>query len=85
MANPRLLLLDEVSLGLAPVVIDHLYEAIEKINRQGVAVLLVEQNVHRSLAVAHRGYILERGRISLEGTAAELAGSERLAEHYFGL
>ena len=85
MASPRLLLLDEVSLGLAPVIIDRLYEAIEKINRQGVAVLLVEQNVHRSLAAAHRGYILERGRISLSGTASELAGSERLAEHYFGL
>ncbi len=85
MANPRLLLLDEVSLGLAPVVIDHLYEAIVKINRQGVAVLLVEQNVHRSLAVAHHGYILERGRINLAGTAAELGRSERLTEHYFGL
>ena len=85
MASPRLLLLDEVSLGLAPVIIDHLYEAIGRINRQGVAVLLVEQNVHRSLAVSHRGYILERGRISLAGTAAELAGSAGLAEHYFGL
>ncbi len=85
MANPRLLLLDEVSLGLAPVVIDHLYEAIEKINRRGVAILLVEQNVHRSLAAAHRGYILERGCISLSGTAAELAASDSLAEHYFGL
>jgi branched-chain amino acid transport system ATP-binding protein len=85
MSSPRLLLLDEVSLGLAPVIIEHLYEAIGKINRQGVTVLLVEQNVHRSLAAAHRGYILERGRISLTGTAAELAGSTRLAEHYFGL
>jgi branched-chain amino acid transport system ATP-binding protein len=85
MANPRLLLLDEVSLGLAPVVIDKLYEAIGTINKRGVAILLVEQNVHRSLTVAHRGYILERGCMSLSGSAAELAASDRLAEHYFGL
>jgi branched-chain amino acid transport system ATP-binding protein len=85
MASPRLLLLDEVSLGLAPVITEHLYEAIRRINRQGVAVLLVEQNVHRSLSVSHRGYILERGRITLAGTAAELSGSERLTEQYFGL
>jgi branched-chain amino acid transport system ATP-binding protein len=84
MANPILLLLDEVSLGLAPVVIDQLYEAIRQINRRGVAVLLVEQNVHRSLAVAHRGYILERGCIKLAGSARDLAASENLAEHYFG-
>jgi len=85
MADPRLLILDEVSLGLAPVVIDRLYEAIGRINRRGVAVLLVEQNVHRSLAIAHRGYILERGRVSLAGSAAELAASAYLTERYFGL
>ena len=85
MADPRLLILDEVSLGLAPVVIDRLYEAIGRINRRGVAVLLVEQNVHRSLAIAHRGYILERGRVGLAGSAAELAASAYLTERYFGL
>jgi len=85
MARPRLLLLDEVSLGLAPIIIDQLYEAIVRIRRQGVAVLLVEQNVHRSLAIADRGYILERGRIGLSGTVRELMDGGRMAEHYFGL
>jgi branched-chain amino acid transport system ATP-binding protein len=85
MADPRLLLLDEVSLGLAPTIVDDLYRAIKTINERGVAVLLVEQNVHRSLSIAHRAYILERGRVTLSGSVIEIATNERVAEHYFGL
>ena len=85
MARPELIIFDELSLGLAPIVIDSLYEAIRKINRQGVTVLLVEQNVHRSLEVADRAYIIERGRIALSGTAEELTRNDHVKEAYFGI
>ena len=85
MARPELIIFDELSLGLAPIVIDTLYEAITKINGQGVTVLLVEQNVHRSLEVADRAYILERGRIALAGTSEELMRNHHVKEAYFGL
>jgi ABC-type branched-subunit amino acid transport system ATPase component len=85
MALPELIMFDEISLGLAPLVIDTLYDALTRINRQGTAVLLVEQNVHRSLAVADRAYIMERGRIVLSGTTAALCRNERVKEAYFGL
>jgi branched-chain amino acid transport system ATP-binding protein len=85
MARPELIIFDELSLGLAPIVIDTLYEAIAKINGQGVTVLLVEQNVHRSLQVANRAYIIERGRIALSGTAEELMRNDHVKQAYFGL
>ena len=85
MALPKLIMFDEISLGLAPRIIDTLYDALTRINRQGTAVLLVEQNVHRSLAVADRAYILERGRIVLSGTTAALRRDVRVKEAYFGL
>ena len=86
MAQPRLLLLDEPSLGLAPRLVDEVFEIIQRLNRDlGVTVLLVEQNARRALAVAHRGYILESGRIVLEGTAAELADNPDVKEFYLGL
>jgi branched-chain amino acid transport system ATP-binding protein len=85
MAKPELIIFDELSLGLAPIVIDLLYEAITKINGQGVTVLLVEQNVHRSLEVADRAYIIERGRIALSGTANDLARNDHVKQAYFGL
>jgi branched-chain amino acid transport system ATP-binding protein len=85
MAKPELIIFDELSLGLAPIVIDSLYGAITKINEQGVTVLLVEQNVHRSLEVADQAYIIERGRIALSGTAAALAENDHVKEAYFGL
>lgn len=85
MARPELIIFDELSLGLAPIVIDILYEAIKKINEHGVTVLLVEQNVHRSLEVAHRAYIIERGRIMLSGTSEELSRNEHVRKAYFGL
>jgi len=85
MALPELIIFDELSLGLAPLVIDSLYKAIREINRQGITVLLVEQNVHRSLEVADRAYIIERGRIVLSGTAGSLGRDEHVKQAYFGL
>jgi branched-chain amino acid transport system ATP-binding protein len=84
MAAPRLMLLDEISLGLAPVVVDRVYEALEEINRRGVAMLIVEQNVERGLALADRVYVLEKGRIALTGTPSEVRGDPRLLSLYVG-
>lgn len=85
MARPELIIFDELSLGLAPMIIDALYEAIIKINIQGVTVLLVEQNVHRSLEVANRAYIIERGRIVLSGKSEVLREDKHVREAYFGM
>jgi len=85
MALPDLIIFDELSLGLAPLVIDSLYKAIVQINGQGTGILLVEQNVHRSLQVADRAYIIERGRIVLSGTSEALGRDEHVKQAYFGL
>ncbi len=85
MGLPELIMFDEISLGLAPLIIDNLYKAMVNINRQGTTVLLVEQNVHRSLAFADRAYIIERGRIALSGTSWDLSQDESVKEAYFGL
>ena len=85
MAVPDLIIFDEISLGLAPLVIGQLYQAVAEINRHGTTVLLVEQNVHRSLETAHRAYVIEHGRIVLSGTAQELSLNRRFRESYFGL
>src|SRR5437899_10026415 len=84
MARPRLLLLDEPSLGLAPVVVAAIFENLARINRDGVAILLVEQNVTRALRPAHRPYVLENGTIALEGPSARLSADERIKRAYFG-
>lgn len=84
MSNPRLLLLDEVSLGLAPIVVRQVYEAVPIIKAQGTTVLVVEQDVNQALAVADRIYCLLEGRISLEGVAGEV-GKEQITEAYFGM
>jgi len=84
MSGPRVLLLDELSLGLAPLVIESIYQALAGIRALGVSVLLVEQNTHRCLAVADRVYVLERGRVSYDGTPDGLLGNQRLREAYFG-
>lgn len=84
MSGPRVLLLDELSLGLAPLVIESIYAALAGIRAMGVSVLLVEQNTHRCLAVADRVYVLERGRISYDGTPDGLLGNDLLREAYFG-
>ncbi len=84
MARPRLLLLDEPSMGLAPVLVEQIFETVQAINRQGVTVLLVEQNAAMALAIAARGYVLETGRIALEGRAAELADNPEVRRAYLG-
>ncbi|WP_254274457.1 ABC transporter ATP-binding protein [Haloarcula marina] len=84
MSDPDLLLLDEASLGLAPVLVDDVFEAIERINDDGTTVLLVEQDIYNALRVADRGYVIKTGRVTLSGTAAELAEDERVEESYLG-
>jgi branched-chain amino acid transport system ATP-binding protein len=85
MANPRMLLLDEPSLGLAPILIEKIFATIQKINREGTSILLVEQNAQQALAVAHRGYVLETGKIVLEGTGRELLENAGVREAYLGV
>ena len=84
MSKPRLLLLDEPSLGLAPKIVAGIFELIESIRKSGVAVLLVEQNARLALRTADYAYILDQGRIALEGPARELAGDERVVSAYLG-
>jgi branched-chain amino acid transport system ATP-binding protein len=84
MGSPRLLLLDEPSLGLAPKIVAGIFALIESIRKSGVAVLLVEQNARLALRTADYAYILDQGRIALEGPARELAGDERVVSAYLG-
>ena len=84
MAKPRLLLMDEPSMGLAPILVEEIFNIIQRINQEGVTILLVEQNAHMALSVAHRGYVLETGVIQMEGTAAELRDNPRVREAYLG-
>ena len=84
MSKPRLLLLDEPTLGLAPLIIAQIFEIIQAIRAQGVTVFLVEQNANRALSIADRGYVLETGRITLSGSAKELAASEDVRKAYLG-
>lgn len=85
MARPRLLMLDEPSLGLAPVVVKLIFEVLAQINRDGTTILLVEQNVARALGLAHRGYVLENGRIALSGPRDALLASGHIKQAYLGL
>lgn len=86
MSDPRLLMLDEPSLGLAPRTVDEVFGIIQRLNAElGLTALLVEQNARRALAIAHRGYIMESGRIVLDGPAAELADNPDVKEFYLGL
>ena len=84
MSRPKLLLLDEPSMGLAPLLIKEIFSIIEDINREGTTVLLVEQNANMALSIAHRAYVLETGRITLSGAAKELAASEDVRKAYLG-
>ena len=84
MARPRLLMLDEPSLGLAPMLVRAIFETIREINEGGVTILLVEQNARVALRLAHKGYVLETGRIVLSGTAEELMRDERVRKAYLG-
>jgi branched-chain amino acid transport system ATP-binding protein len=85
MLKPRLLMLDEPSLGLAPVVTDATFEKIQEIHALGMAVLLVEQNVSRALTLVQRAYVLESGRVIMRGSSAELTSSEKVKAAYLGL
>jgi branched-chain amino acid transport system ATP-binding protein len=84
MARPRLLLLDEPSMGLAPIFVERIFETVVEVNKQGTPVLLVEQNALMALDVASRGYVMETGRIALEGPAAELKTNEQVRATYLG-
>jgi branched-chain amino acid transport system ATP-binding protein len=85
MAGPKILMLDEPSLGLAPIMVEEVFKVIRAINERGVTVLLVEQNTEHALELAHRGYVLESGRVVLEGSGAELLANPRVREAYLGL
>ena len=84
MGRPKLLLLDEPSLGLAPMIIDLLFDAVLAINKTGVGILLVEQNAALALEVSHRAYVIETGRVILEGPAKGLLADARVREAYLG-
>jgi branched-chain amino acid transport system ATP-binding protein len=85
MSNPQMLILDEPSLGLAPIIVEKVLDTVRTINEEGVTVLLVEQNIHDSLGVADRGYVLEEGKIILEGKSRELLSNSHIKEVYLGL
>ncbi|MGB9629210.1 MAG: ABC transporter ATP-binding protein, partial [Thermodesulfobacteriota bacterium] len=85
MGKPKILLLDEPSIGLGPLIVRKIFEAIEKVNQEGVTVLLVEQNVNEALNLATRAYVLENGRITMEGTGKDLLNNNHVREAYLGI
>jgi branched-chain amino acid transport system ATP-binding protein len=85
MARPKLLMLDEPSLGLAPIVVEQVFETVQRINLKKITILLVEQDVFQALAVAHRAYVLENGSIAIEGGAEELLNNPKIKEAYIGI
>jgi branched-chain amino acid transport system ATP-binding protein len=84
MARPRLLLLDEPSMGLAPMLVTQIFSIIRDINAQGTTILLVEQNARMALTVAHRGYVLQTGQVVVQGTATDLQSNEMVRKAYLG-
>jgi len=84
LARPRLLLLDEPSMGLSPIMVDKIFEVVQDVSRQGVTVLLVEQNATRALEMAHRAYVLDSGEVVLSGAASELLGNPQVQAAYLG-
>jgi len=85
MARPRLILFDEPSLGLAPILVDQILQAISGLRNEGLTTLLIEQNARAALAIADRAYVLETGRVTISGTAAEIRSDQRIAEAYLGM
>ncbi len=85
MSEPELLIMDEPSLGLAPLLVEEMFALIGRINREGQSILLMEQNAVQTLAIAHRGYIIENGRVAMQGLASELARDPELRKNYLGL
>jgi len=84
MSRPKFLILDEPSLGLAPLVVKEIFQVIERLQKQGIPILLIEQNVHAALQISQRGYVLESGRIFMEGTREELMANEEISQAYLG-
>jgi branched-chain amino acid transport system ATP-binding protein len=84
MAEPKLIILDEPSLGLMPIVTQEVFKLIEAVNKRGISVLLVEQNLHQSLRIAHRGYVLEKGSVVLAGTGQELLANDYVRRAFLG-
>ena len=85
MSKPTLLLLDEPSMGLSPILVEEIFRIIVEINRQGTSILLVEQNAQMALSIAHRAYVLETGRVVLEGSAGEIAENPQVKSAYLGV
>ena len=85
MSKPRLLLLDEPSLGIAPLLVAEIFSLIARLRDQGITVLVAEQNARQALAIADRGYVMENGRLTIAGPATELASSPQVAERYLGV
>jgi branched-chain amino acid transport system ATP-binding protein len=85
MSRPRMLLMDEPSMGIAPILVLRIFDAVRELNQQGMTVLLVEQNARQALKLAHRGYVLENGRIVMTAPAAELAESDEVRKAYLGV
>lgn len=85
MTNPELLVLDEPSLGLAPIIVQQVFEIIERVNKDGVTILLIEQNVNKALSIAKKAYVLESGQIKIEGTGKELLQDDSLRKAYLGV
>jgi branched-chain amino acid transport system ATP-binding protein len=85
MANPRILLVDEMSLGLAPLLVSEMFDLMRKVREQGITILLVEQNVEEALGIADRAYVLQTGRVVMSGSPAELRDSEEVRKAYLGL
>jgi branched-chain amino acid transport system ATP-binding protein len=85
MSRPRLMIFDEPSLGLMPTIVQNLFALIRSLNAEGIAILLVEQNVHQALAISHRGYVLEKGRVALSGSGSELLQNPHVKQAFLGL
>ena len=84
MAKPKIILLDEPSMGLAPIIVKEVFEIIKKLNESGITIVLVEQNAKLALSIADRGYVLETGKIILSGTGEELLNNENVKKAYLG-
>ena len=84
MSRPKIMMMDEPSLGLAPLVVKGIFDIIQEVNRRGVTVLLIEQNANMALKIAHQAYVLETGRITLRGTGKELLANESVKKAYLG-
>ena len=84
MSKPKVIMMDEPSLGLAPLVVKDIFKIIQTINKEGITVLLIEQNANMALKVAHKAYVIETGTITMEGTGAELLANEEIKQAYLG-